>query len=404
MGINKPLVSITEEDIQAIVSAGAPEEGKTIEYKGELPKNDYESKKEFLADVSSFANAAGGELFFGIEEASGIPVNICGLHISNPDKAKLRLENMLRDSIEPRIPGISIKAIQASADYIMIIRVPRSWAGPHAVKLRKHWRFYSRNSAGKYPLDVPELRGQFLSSATRTERIRNFRAERLGKIVADEAPGPLTKAAKTVVHIVPFGAFDPAFKVDMTSLEEDDSNLKPIGVGTASWRRYNLDGFLTYTKYVGDTRSYLQIFRNGCVEAVTESIMQEIEEGQKIIQSGSFEYELLCGVSRFLSVQERLGVEPPLFVMVSLLGVHGYLVKPSPQIAGRFWKDDANPIDRSDLLLPEIMIDSFEVNLIEVVRPIFDSLWNASGWPQSKNYDNEGKWLEKDELDCSALS
>jgi hypothetical protein len=50
------------------------------------------------------------------------------------------------------------------------------------------------------------------------------------------------------------------------------------------------------------------------------------------------------------------------------------------------------------------MIDSFEVNLIEVVRPIFDSLWNASGWPQSKNYDNEGKWLEKDELDCSALS
>jgi hypothetical protein len=28
------------------------------------------------------------------------------------------------------------------------------WVVPHVVSYKRHWRYYSRNSSGKYPLDI----------------------------------------------------------------------------------------------------------------------------------------------------------------------------------------------------------------------------------------------------------
>lgn len=397
MSLNKPLESISKADLQALVSDEVPE-GKTIKYKELLPDNSYGEKKEFLADVSSFSNAAGGHLLFGIEEDAGVPVQIRGLQNIDPDAEIQRLENMLRDNIEPGIPSISIRAIQTSSGLVIVVRAPRSWAQPHVVKFQRHWRFYSRNSAGKYPLDVSELRGQFLLSETRAERIREFRAERLGKIVSGETPVTLIEAAKTVFHIIPFGAFDPAFKADVAALEKDVWHFRPINTGRVGGWRYNLDGLVTYAsaRDPSSARSYLQIFRNGCIEAVEASMMRVPEREPLVISSGPYEDELLNALPRFLSIQKRLGVEPPLFVMVSLLGVSGYVVKPAGSHIDPFWwSERAKPIDRDAILLSEIMIDSFDVDSAEVMRPVLDAIWNASGWPRSLNYDDEGNWLKR---------
>jgi hypothetical protein len=71
------------------------------------PEKTYDAKREFLADVSSFANTAGGHLVYGISEAAGIPTGLPGVVISDFDAEKLRLENLLRDGILPRISGIA---------------------------------------------------------------------------------------------------------------------------------------------------------------------------------------------------------------------------------------------------------------------------------------------------------
>ena len=60
MVLNKPLEAIEENDLQALVDNQVAER-KTIEYKESLPGNADGDKKEFLADVSSFANASGGD-------------------------------------------------------------------------------------------------------------------------------------------------------------------------------------------------------------------------------------------------------------------------------------------------------------------------------------------------------
>lgn len=100
--------------------------------------------------MSSFANAAAGHLIYGIREETGIPEELCGLQNIDADAQILRLENIIRDCIEPRIPGIHMRAIPLQTSTVaIIIRIPRSWALPHVAKFEGHWRFYSRNSAGK---------------------------------------------------------------------------------------------------------------------------------------------------------------------------------------------------------------------------------------------------------------
>jgi hypothetical protein len=369
---NRLLDSIEESDLQALVDNRAPE-SKTIEYKESLPLNDYESKKEFLADVSSFANAAGGHLIFGIKAISGEPMELCGLQNIDADAEILRLHNLIRDSIEPRIPGVSIRAVLLqTAEVAIIICIPRSWALPHMVKFQKHWRFYSRTSAGKYPLDVSELRAAFALSETTAERIRNFRIERLGMIVAGEAPVTLDEGPKIVLHITPFGAFDLAAKFDVASLARDytDYRLNPIYISGSDYR-HNFDGFLTYELTSRPNCSYLQIFRNGSIEAVEVHIL--CEGGDQRLIPSHYEAQLLEALPRFLSIQEQLGVEPPLFVMLSLLRVSSYAMwltrhGPPPRIY------DDHPIDRDTLLLPENVIESFECDPAEVMRPIFDAV------------------------------
>ncbi|MCX5908563.1 MAG: ATP-binding protein, partial [Deltaproteobacteria bacterium] len=223
--LNKPIESISETDLQTL-KENQVAEGKTVEYKAALPGGTDSGKKEFLADVSSFANASGGHLLFGIEEANGIPTAIPGLDIPDTDALINRLENIVRDGIEPRIPGIQMRKIDLkTSKKVIIISIPKSWSLPHMVIFQGHSKFYSRNSSGKYPLDVGELRSAFLLSETTIERIRRFRLERLGKILSGETPVPVELVPKMVLHLIPINAFDPARKLDPKFIFEQTKDI-----------------------------------------------------------------------------------------------------------------------------------------------------------------------------------
>lgn len=389
MSLEKPLEAITEDDLQTLETP----EGKTIDYKESLPGNTYDDKKEFLADVSSFANASGGYLIIGIREENGVPVDVCGLSGIDPDAEILRLENMIRDNIEPRIPGVSMWPVPLSTSNVaIIVRIPHSWAQPHVVNYQRHWRFYSRNSAGKYPLDVAEVRTAFALSETMTERIRLFRTERLGKIVAEETPVTVGNNAKIVLHIIPFGAFEPSVQFDLSTLRQEDTwSLRPINARVET-QRYNLDGLLTYcvSNFAGN-HSYVQLFRNGIIEVVDTSMLRKVREEDILhIPSILFEEKILEVFPIYLRIQKRLGVVPPLLIMLTLLGVSGYIMGTNRNLDP--FGDYAYPIDRDALVLPEVIIENFESDSAGIMRPIFDSVWNATGWPRSMNYDETGEW------------
>jgi hypothetical protein len=172
--------------------------------------------------------------------------------------------------------------------------------------------------------------------------------------VAGEAPVALDSGAKTVLHIVPLAAFDPGAKFDVASLAQDPSRLQPMSA--MGWsRRHNFDSLLSYTqdRELKTVLTYLQIFRNGSIEAV-EALLLSPGDSRRIIPSLPYEQELLNAVPRFLSIQRDLGVEPPLFLMHSLLGVSGYTL---PVHRGVIGFDQGHPIDRDTLVIPEVMIE-----------------------------------------------
>jgi hypothetical protein len=50
------------------------------------------------------------------------------------------------------------------------------------------------------------------------------------------------------------------------------------------------------------------------------------------------------------------------------------------------------PIDRDVLVLPDVMVEDFGGDPSQIMRPLFDMIWNASGLERSLNYDDEGNW------------
>jgi predicted HTH transcriptional regulator len=107
--INRNVEQITKDDLQSLIDNKVTER-KTMEYKQALPGNSDKQKKEFLADVSSFANASGGVLIYGITEdkKTGKPKALVGLDIVNIDQETLRLDNVIRTGLQPRLPAVNI--------------------------------------------------------------------------------------------------------------------------------------------------------------------------------------------------------------------------------------------------------------------------------------------------------
>jgi hypothetical protein len=56
------------------------------------------------------------------------------------------------------------------------------------------------------------------------------------------------------------------------------------------------------------------------------------------------------------------------------------------------WSGDVRPIEKENLLLPDALIESFDVDLRQALRPLFEMIWNACGLPYSLNYDDQGQW------------
>jgi predicted HTH transcriptional regulator len=82
--IPKPLDAFDAGDLQALVDAGAPE-SRVLEFKRDLNVASPTERIEFLAHVSSFANATGGDLIYGIDAPSGTAVSLPGLGLTDPD-------------------------------------------------------------------------------------------------------------------------------------------------------------------------------------------------------------------------------------------------------------------------------------------------------------------------------
>jgi Putative DNA-binding domain len=384
---------LSELSVADIFDLRGVAESRFLDFKSASVGASERDRREFVADVTAFANASGGDIVLGVATADGVASAVEGIELADADKEKLRLGDLIRSGTEPRLMQFDMVWIPTEgARGFLVIRVPRSWQAPHRVTLQGNDKFYVRNSAGKHPMNVDELRQAFTFSQTIVERIRGFRVERINVILSEEAPFDLIPGSLLAFHGVPLSSF-----VDPQNFNFTDYRITtlfpPLGGGSHDWQP-TLEGLATHTSRNGNgIRAYTMLFRNGIIEGVAHLSKQNEKPPSLFLKV--VETYMLYGLKSLLDVQSHFGIEPPYYVFNSILGVRG--VGPFiPRTKENFMRDFSGRACRQDrLLLPELEISAERVTLpnVALLRETFDRLANAFGLPGSLSFDDKGNYV-----------
>lgn len=335
-------------------------------------------------------------MLFGIEATDGVATALAPIQIDNIDSETLRLESIIRTGLDPRISAVIHAVHSAIANqYILIIRIEESWNKPHRVIIGGSGKFHTRSSAGKYELDVEELRQIFTLSEGIEKKITDFRTERLIAIETGNTHLPLTSKNIIAVHILPLEGFSARLSLSREQLlsftyENDQTNLfQPMYWGHSyNSPHINLEGmFACSPNREGGTHSYVQLFRNGSIEIV-ESMMLD-RGGSNQIPYALHEKEIIKATERALKILNKLNIGMPVYVGISLLNVQGQIMASD----GRRETDNEHTIRQKSLILPLVLLDTFEADVPKALQSSFDLTWNACGISNSVNYDKDGNWI-----------
>lgn len=218
-----------------------------------------------------------------------------------------------------------------------------------------------------------------------------FRSKRLRKIAEGKEPVKLEEGRpRVVVHIMPNHALEPAAEIDLYAAGAIKAEqMWPMHANSCGPVWPNFDGLINVARDASGEYSYVQLFHDGTVEAVNASMIRKRDDVLSFTGS-LFEREVFNVVLKSAALQKQLGVEPPVFITVSLLGVRGFTIRPDRD---RF-SDEGRSIDRDDLLVPEVAVENYDVDKNPAMRRIFNRVWNAAGWDGSPNF-KDGEWILK---------
>jgi hypothetical protein len=265
------------------------------------------------------------------------------------------------------------------------------------VTFQKAFRFYARDSNGKYQVDVDELRAVFALSGTIADRIREFRADRVAKIAAGGAPVTLLDGGILVLQVVPFSAFSPGSSFPFNRAARDPNEFSTILNTTARQHQITFDGLLITSNLdlpPIPQRAYTQVHRTGAVEAVASSLARGENHDSLIL--AQLDAIIIRYSGLYMHSLHALGIEPPLAVLTSLVGVKGMKVLKEFVPVGALWGDmPSTALTQDQYHFVETIVDSVPANDREAavqLRGTLDHIANAAGLASSPSFNASGTY------------
>lgn len=383
------------ELIEQIVRENQPE-GRNLDFKSTLESDQIsvdpkKQRDEFLKDISAFANTAGGMIIFGIIEKKVDNVRTGQAHelrlfsMKEIADRKKRFQGWLKTGLQPTLPGLELLELESpttKGSGVLVARIPKSWCGPHMVRTDTlEGKFYYRTSFGCEVMDYGLLRSAFLQSEAIEEKIRKFLIDRWGKIEAAETPAKIQESVSNlVVHFVPSSALSDIQQKILFD-QSDRRHLEFRSTG-----RHNIDGYCAYDAEAGMggiCRSYVQFFRTGIVEFVTQDILVRFEKG--FVGPKTIEKHLCAIINSVRKFYQDKSIDTPVYCFIGLLKVRDKSI-----FTPLDWSDPLASFDRENIFLPEILVDdlsdmnaSYREGMPTELPPIFidslDVMWQAAG-------------------------
>ena len=392
MLLGKNIDEIDGDTIKSLIDGGASE-SVHLEFKRDTYGKDDKSKREFLKDISAFANTLGGHLIIGIDENDGVATSVKSIS-ENVGKELDRLESMVLTGIEPTIAGLCMTRIDIDDKNIIIIYVPRSFNPPHRVIYKGINRYYGRKSAIVHQLSLEELRQAFGEQRSIEERAKSFIGQRFLSIQANDGIMPLSEEnGALVMHLVPLSNFGAGHRIEATALHAQHQNLRLIHdlIGLSP-RKINLEGCCIYDGGGGGA-GYTQIFHNGVIEATTTRLFGPLGSHKFIFGSHQLPVCLIRATNNYMKGLRALEIAPPILLQISMMGVKGLNVGLDSL---RFFRPP--PYDRDVMHLPPSIISEFrdDKGYQSVIAEQMHFLWNAFDFARCDLFNENNEWDPSD--------
>lgn len=205
----REILKFDEDKLREFLQAKI-KEGLYLDYKQALPDNKKDAYREFLKDVTAFANAHGGHIIIGVKEPSDdLELDNQVIGIDRGDTVAQDLERLASSSIDPRIPGLKIVPISLSTDrYILIVHIPPSLGRPHMVNYEGHRSFYVRHWESSFPMTAYEVRDAVVASlSAEAKAIQYLEQEEI------EAKQYLIKGPSFLIQAIPMISLEQPWPV-----------------------------------------------------------------------------------------------------------------------------------------------------------------------------------------------
>jgi hypothetical protein len=109
-----------------------------------------------------------------------------------------------------------------------------------------------------------------------------------------------------------------------------------------------------------------------------------------VIPSVAYEESVVKYLPYCFRVLEEIGSGPTVVVALTLVKTRGLVMG-----VDNYGFKVGYPIDSDTIILPETVVESLSTPVGEILKPLFDFVWNASGYPSSRNFDSEGNCVNR---------
>lgn len=373
-----PLQSITNEHVIRLVAERATET-RYLEFKRQLPdwSND-RAVEEMMGDIAAFGNALGGYLIYGISEGTtGAENTKCASGVINAvdgdeDSLIARVTHLVRSRIEPRGFEVEAKVIECEPGIrVMVLRIPESYRKPLRVQSNGKW--YLRYNNSKVQMEYQQIRDLFVNSGQVTERIREFRGERISAILSNDSIAPFQNDKLMVYHFVPLLAYEGEVNADLSRFLNGPL-FPPACNGINGITRPTMDGVAFFGMAARDTTalySKTEIFRSGVIEMV-DALTVTYAPGD--IHLERVRQAIAQTIPKGVETLKQINVSGRVAFFLSILNVGGMKLARLPHD----YREREYRVSRRNLHFPDVIFDlNDEENT--VVRDTLTILANAFG-------------------------